>query len=179
MNNKVLYIYIYTFILCRPSIFLLAPLLPRFSLNISKRRTNNKNKHMWGWNPQKPAKQDGNDTAILSQNRYILPTIKLYMHINLITPSKLIHINKALGTAHSTIFAYDSPYLPCLLTIKLYYPQQTYSPCRSTCSITPSTAFHNPPCTQLNTRHIVGKMAKHLPNFLRYGNRCPGIQFYS
>ena len=32
----------------------------------------NENKCMYGWNPQKPAKQDGNDTTTHSHHPYIL-----------------------------------------------------------------------------------------------------------
>ena len=49
----------------------------------------------YGWNPQKPAKQDGNNTTTLSHHPYILCHFAnyahyktLYMHFGLFTPTK-------------------------------------------------------------------------------------------
>ena len=94
----------------------------------SQRSFCKENKCMQGWNPQKPAKQDGNDTTILSKQTrsYILYHFannehrKVYcMHISLFIPTKCItiHINNALSTAHSTSFynIQDASYLHLLL----------------------------------------------------------------
>ena len=93
---------------------------------------------MWGWNPQKPTKQDGNDTTLLSHHPYnfaILPT----MHTTKLTTCTLcyssIHtqlINTTLSTAHSTAFHMKAnPYLPCPAAIQFHnnlYSNMPYRP---------------------------------------------------
>ena len=39
---------------------------------------------IWGWNPQKPTKLDGNDTTIVSQHRYILCHFDIHAMNNVI-----------------------------------------------------------------------------------------------
>ena len=45
------------------------------SRNMSQKYFPNENKRMYGWNPQKPAKQDWNNTTTHSHHSYILPTM--------------------------------------------------------------------------------------------------------
>ena len=109
------------------------PLPPFFSLipflnNNTKKADRNKsqesflkeNKRMWGWNPQKPTKLNGNDT-ILSYHPYNL------CHFANCTPQNSLHalslfILNEQGTQLCSLHSLhikDNPYLPCSAPIKI------------------------------------------------------------
>lgn len=62
-------------------------------INKSQKSFLNENRRMQGWNPQKPAKLDGNDTTILSYHPFILCTTICHDMLFCISALKLLYLN--------------------------------------------------------------------------------------
>ena len=161
----------------------------------------NENKHMKGWNPQKPTKLDGNDTTTLSRHPYILchfanlhNAIKfVFIHYG-IRPFEIRHSgNKSpqhtIQTQHCSCtpqflhtsktdhicHAQYSNYI-----VHCSHPQHNSLPLHTTCTThpalptqhyTPITTHHNAFCNP-PPLHTTNKHKAYLCRWRQIGTRC-------